>query len=313
MLDLVTLGESMVLFVPTGSGPLRHARNFRRFVAGAESNTAIGMARLGLKAGWISRLGKDEFGRTILNTIREEGVDVSKVIPDEHAPSGVFFKEFNDDTATNVYYYRAGSAASRLTPEDLHPEYISKAKYFHFSGITPALSPSCFLTILEAIKIARQAKLCISFDPNVRLKLWSLEQAKRFFDRVVPEVDLVLVNDEEIAMLTGENDIVRAARHLTQIGPSLVVIKMGVEGALAVSKKKVLKEPAMKVQAIDTVGAGDAFNAGFLSAQLKGLPIALSLRLGNILGGCATTRPGDIEGLPYSANIQDLLNEYSCA
>jgi 2-dehydro-3-deoxygluconokinase len=303
-IDVVTLGESMVLLVPTTRGLLRHAHSFERFVAGAESNTAIGLARLGHRVAWISRVGDDEFGQCVLHAIQGEGVDVSNVRIDQQHPTGIYFKERRGAGITRIYYYRADSAASHLSPEDLNPDIIGSAKYLHLSGITPALSQSCREAVLHAAETAQQASVKISFDPNLRLKLWSLDEAKKFFHEVVSKVNFILLNEEEIQLLTGESNIQKAAKLLIQQGPSRVIIKMGERGARSVSVSEVVHVPALKVEVVEAVGAGDAFDAGFLSGQLRNWSAKQALRLGNIMGAFATTASGDTEGLPCWKEVQ---------
>lgn len=171
MPEVVTLGETMVMMNPVTSGPLQYINQFTKQIGGAESNFAIGVVRLGHTAGWISKLGKDELGKYVLSFIRGEGVDTSRVKFTADAPTGLFFKERRKFGESKVYYYRKGSAASLMGPEDLDPEYISSAKYLHITGITPALSESCHLAVKEAIKIAKNHGVKVCFDPNIRLKL----------------------------------------------------------------------------------------------------------------------------------------------
>ncbi len=307
MLDVVTLGESMVLFVPMRIGLLRYAHQYERFVAGAESNTAIGLAKLGHHAGWMSRVGDDEFGQYILSFLRGEKVDVSRVTMSSDAPTGVFFKERRRIDSTRVYYYRSGSAASMMQPQDLDASYIGSAQFLHLTGITPALSDTCLETVMQAIDIAREAGVTISFDPNLRLKLWPAETARQTFLEIIPNVQLVLTSMEEAALITGQQNAATAAQQILEMGPQKVVIKQGAAGALGATKESSMHAPPMKVEAIESVGAGDAFNAGFLSGELRGWPLAESLRLGNIMGALATTAPGDIEGLPDWAEVQAFL------
>ena len=304
MLDVVTLGEAMVLLVPDRLGLLRYANRFERSVAGAESNVAVGLARLHHRVGWISRLGEDEFGAYLSSFIRGEGVDVSQVARDETAPTAVFFKERRRKGATRVYYYRSGSAASRMSPDDLDPAYIQQAKYLHLTGITPALSSSCRDTVQEALDIAATADVAISFDPNLRLKLWSLREARDVLLGIIKKVQLVLTSGEEARQLTGLDDPKKAGRALLGMGPEQVVVKLGAEGALALSEDHAVREPALEVEEVEAVGAGDAFNAGFLSGQLRGWDVRKSLRLGNIMGGLAVTVPGDVEGVPTWKEVQ---------
>lgn len=304
MLDVVTLGESMVLFVPQRHGLLRNAASFEKSVAGAESNLAVGLARLGHRVGWMSRLGTDEFGESILAFLRAEGVDVSAVVRDADAPTAVFFKERRRAGESRVFYYRAGSAASRLSTSDLDEEYIRGARCLHLTGITPALSPGCAAVTRRAMEIAREAGIPVSFDPNVRLKLWSAEAARESLLDLLPLVDWLLAGHEEVELLTGESDPERAAAMLAERGPGTVVVKLGSAGALALSGDESISCPAFPVEVVDTIGAGDAFDAGFLSGRLRGWSLSESVRLGTILGALATTVPDDVAGAPTWAEVQ---------
>lgn len=308
MLDVVTLGESMVQLTPTRTGLLRYASHFERFVAGAESNVAIGLSRLGHRTGWIGRVGADELGACVVASIRGEGVDVSQVVYDEEAPTGVYFKERRHPGLTRVYYYRAGSAGSRLAPSNLDAAYIREARYLHLTGITPALSTSCRETVWRAIRIANEAQVPISFDPNLRRRLWAEEEARSVLLEMLACAHLVLASVEEAVFLTGEDDPEAAARILQDMGPGQVVVRLGADGALAIGESGALEyKPALAVDVVEAVGAGDAFNAGFLAGQLRRWDLAQSLHLGNILGGLATTVPGDVEGLPTWAEVQPYL------
>src|SRR5439155_9881319 len=154
-MDVVTFGETMVLFAAAEQGPLRFASTYTRHAAGTESNFAIGLARLGHRVGWFSRVGDDEFGQYIVNTVRGEGVDTSRVIVDPEAPTGVLFKEKRELGPRKIVYYRRGSAASRLAPGDLDGDYIAAARYLHLTGITPALSERARETVFAAAELAR--------------------------------------------------------------------------------------------------------------------------------------------------------------
>lgn len=307
MLDVVTLGETMVLFVPTRTGLLRYAQHFDRFVAGAESNTAIGLSRIGHKVGWISKVGQDEFGEYILAFLRGEKVDVSKVKQSNSAPTGVFFKERRRTDSTRVFYYRSGSAASSLTPTDLDHDYLSQAKFLHLTGITPALSTGCMEAINHAIEIAHQSEVLVSFDPNIRFKLWPAEKAKEELLRIIPRTNILLTSKEEATFLTGEPNIKSAAKTLLSMGPEQIVLKLGAQGAYGITANEEVHQEGITVQVVETVGAGDAFNAGYLSGLLRGWGLQKSLQLGNIMGALATTAPGDVEGLPDWNEIQPYL------
>jgi 2-dehydro-3-deoxygluconokinase len=307
MLDMVTLGESMVLMNPLTNGPLQYVYYFSKHVAGAESNVAIGVRRLGFKSGWISRVGNDEFGKYILSFIRGQGVDVSQVKVDAEAPTGVFFKERRGFGLERVYYYRQGSAASKLSPEDLDPDYIGRSRILHLTGITPALSDSCRAATLKAVEIARRAGVKVILDPNLRLKLWSAEEARQFLLPLLEQVDAVLPNQEEAKLLTGCDEIEEACRDLARRGCSLVVTKVGAKGALLYVNGEVELVPGYRVpRVVDTVGAGDAFAAGFIAGLLAGLDPVAAVRQGNLLGALAVGVEGDIEGLPESEDLNHL-------
>ncbi len=306
-MDVVCLGEMMVMLVATEAGPLRSAETFRKHVAGSEANVAIGLARLGHRPGWISRLGADEFGLYIRNFLRGEGVDVSQVRLDPDHPTGIAFKEQRELGARRVIYYRRGSAASHLTPDDLDPAYFAGARYFHCSGINPALSASAGETMRRAIDLAHEAGALVSFDPNVRLRLWDADTFRRTVRAILPHCDLVLPGLDEAELLTGESEPLPAAEAIRQLGPRLVLLKLGAEGSLALSDEGVVRAPALRLERIvDPVGAGDGFAAGFLSGQLRGWPIAQSLRLGNVVGAAAMSVSGDVEGLPTWEEVQSL-------
>ena len=298
-LDVVTLGETMILMIAEQAGPMREATTFRRHVAGAESNVAIGLARLNHRSGWISRVGDDEFGRAVIFRVRGEGVDTSKVKVDAEAPTGLLVRERRDLGPIEQVYYRRGSAASRLSPDDLDAAYISQAAFLHLTGITPALSESCRQTVFAAAEIARSVGVKVVLDPNYRSKLWSRADACAVLRDLATRCDILLPGEEEAELLTGESDPELAARQLASLGPGLVVVKLGPNGALALTDGQVTRAPAVVLERIvDPVGAGDAFAAGFLAAQLRGLALVEALALANRCGAIAMTIAGDTESLP---------------
>lgn len=309
-MDVVTIGETMALFTPDSTGLMRYATNFTRKFGGAESNFSIGLSRLGHKAGWISRVGNDELGKAMLAFIRGEGVDVSQVKLDETAPTGLYFKEFRKVNDVRVQYYRKGSAASQMQPSDLNEEYIAKAKYLHISGITPALSTSCYETIMEAIKIAKRNKVTVVYDPNLRKKIWSEETARRVLLEIAEYADIVLPGVAEGDFMFGEKDPQKIAKLFMDKGASTVVVKVGAEGAYYFSKEEHELVPGFRVEnVIDPVGAGDGFAAGFISGLLDGLSLYKAVERGNAVGAIVTMVNGDVEGLPEAEEIDRLIND----
>lgn len=309
MPEVVAMGETMVLFSPMGDGPLRYIHHFEKRIGGAESNVCIGLSRLGHSAGWISRVGDDEFGRYVVSAIRAEGVDVSQVKVDPEAPTAVYFKERRAFGGGEVYYYRRGSAASRLSPKDIDPDYIRSANILMGSGITPALSAECRQSLRYAVKVAKEADRLFVFDPNLRLKLWSVREARETLLSFIKEADIVLPGADEAEFLTGLADPIQAARRLQSFGPRTVIVKTGAKGAIAVDGDEVYEVPGFPVErVVDPVGAGDAFAAGFLAGLLEGMDLVEAVRLANACGASATTVPGDIEGMPEREEIDRFLN-----
>lgn len=305
----------MVLFQPLNEGSLTYAPLFQRTIAGAESNVAIGLRRLGKSARWISRLGRDPFGEAVYAALAGEGVDVSRVIWDETAPTAVFFKEFKGYGDPNVYYYRKHSAASRLSVDDVNEDWFAGARHLHVTGITPALGASAADATAHAMKVAKRLGLTVSFDPNLRRKLWGEKEARETLLSLIPLCDLFLPGAEEAEFLLGEAKPDLSARAFLDMGPAAVVIKLGVEGSIGFVGEEVIHVPAYKVEhTVDTVGAGDAFAAGLLSiladgrgkqAWAKAMPDAL--QRANLYGALATQFKGDWEGLPKLEEVQRLL------
>ncbi len=298
-LDVITFGESMVLFSPCDKGPLRHVHNFTKSIAGAESNVAIALSRLGHSVGWFSKVGDDEFGRYLEFMIRGEGVDVSRIIFDNKHQTGLLFKELFEHVNPNVYYYRKNSAASFIEPSDLDFDYIKRAKILHITGITSAISETARETTFEAIKVAKKAGIKVSFDPNIRLKLWSLEEAKETLMEICKQSDILFPGIEESEMLLGTTDHEEILKEFHAMGVSEIALKLGKKGCLVSDGKMSEFVTGYFVERVeDSVGAGDGFAAGYLSSRLRGLSIKDAGDFANGVGAMATLVKGDSEGFP---------------
>ncbi|NLK98820.1 MAG: sugar kinase [Epulopiscium sp.] len=309
-MELITFGESMVLFNPGSKGPLRYVNDFKKTIAGAESNVAIGLARLGHSVGWFSKLGDDEFGRYIKATIRGEGVDVSRVRIDSQNNTGLIFKERFAHVNPNVYYYRKNSAAANITPEDLDEEYIKNAKILHLTGITPALSQSARETVFKAIQVAKDNDVLVSFDPNIRLKLWSVQEAKPVLLKIAESADIIFPGIDEGKILLGMENPEEIAKAFLGMGCKIAAIKLGKKGCYVAHKDKgeyVAGYPVEEVE--DTVGAGDGYAAGFLSGILRDLSITEAAQYANGVGAMATLVSGDMEGLPTYPQLLEFIGK----
>ncbi|GAA0614524.1 2-dehydro-3-deoxygluconokinase [Virgibacillus siamensis] len=311
-MDVVTLGETMILFVPEHTGPMRNTDRFTTRVAGAESNVAIGLARLGFQAGWISRLGDDEFGKKIRAFIRGEGVDTTRVIFDASADTGLFFKEKLAPGEWRVNYYRKNSAASRMRPEDMDESYIAGAKFLHITGITPALSEHCYETVLSAVEAAKKHGVLVVFDPNLRRKLWQEEKAREVLLELVSKADIVLPGMDEAEFLFGSGSPDQLARQFQKYGVTVVVMKLGKQGAYYSDQNFDGYVEGFEVsEVVDPVGAGDGFSAGFLSGLLDGLDLHEAVRRANAVGAMVTMAPGDVEGLPEKERLLNFVQSRS--
>lgn len=309
-MDIITLGETMVLFTPNKSGMLRNMDQFSAQVGGSESNVAIGLVRLGHKVGWISRLGNDEFGWKIYQSLRGEGIDLSQVQFDGDFQTGIYFKEMLNSEEVRVQYYRSNSAATQLQPSDLNEQYIASAKYLHITGITPLLSESCYETIMKAIEIARENNVTVVFDPNIRKTLKGSREIKKVLLEIASKSDIVLPGKSEGEYLTGETTPERMAKYFHGNGASIVIIKLGENGAyysVGDSDGYIAAYPVK--QMVDPVGAGDGFAAGVLSGLLDGLPVVESVQRGTVLGSLVTMVQGDIEGLPDRERLERINKE----
>lgn len=308
---VITLGETMVLINPTEQGPMKHISEFKKTTAGAESNVAVGLARLGHDVGWYSKLGADPHGEYIRSFVRGEGVDTSTVEFAENAPTGIMFKERRALGEPSVYYYRHGSAAATIAPEDLPIKYLADTEYLHLTGITPALSESCRDATLVAAERANEAGLTIAFDPNVRRKLWDSEDEMReTMLELVGRADIVLPGIEEGAVLFDTDDPEEIAAACRSRGAETAVVKLGAEGAFVADDTTAERVAGYDVErVVDPIGAGDGFAAGFLAGQLEGKGVVESTDIANAIGAFATTVAGDTEGLPTRAELDVFTGE----
>jgi 2-dehydro-3-deoxygluconokinase len=295
---VVTLGETMVALVAEEAGPLRYSSRFQRRAAGAESNVAIGLARLGVRAGWVSRVGDDEFGRYVCAAVRGEGVDTSHVESDPDRPTGIMIKELRPVGKSRVLYYRSGSAASALSPQTLPTAYLRRAGHLHLTGITPALSPSCADAALAAARTVVETGGTVSFDVNLRSQL-GVNDPLATFGPLIELARFLFLGADEAEQLFRTQDIEVVERELASLGVPAIILKLGANGARAYTSAegRWITAPGYKVPVVDEVGAGDAFAAAYLAAAFRGIPVEDALRIANAAGALATTVPGDVEGL----------------
>ncbi|MFI0814697.1 sugar kinase [Streptomyces sp. NPDC021098] len=327
--DVVCLGESMVTFVPSRPGRLAEVPAFARGIGGAESNVACGLAGAGHSVRWISRVGTDGFGDHLLTEIAATGVDVSCVQRDPRRPTGIYFRtageravesgppeEGQDDgqPLAEVVYYRAGSAAAAMSPALMPYEQTWSGRILHLTGITPALSADC-LALMRELTTRAPGRPLVSFDLNYRVSLWEDPerppgQGPGLLLGLARGCDLVFVGEDEAEAAWGIRGGAAAIREALP-EPDVLVVKQGAAGATAYAREAdgtdtVTFAPALRVDVVAPVGAGDAFAAGFLSGTLRGLPVAQRLRHGHLMAAAVLTVPGDL-GTPPSRAYADRL------
>ena len=308
-LDVITFGEAMMLLVADRPGPLENAQAFHKRTAGAETNVAIGLARLGLKVGWASRLGTDSMGRYLLAAMAGEGIDCSHVVCDASQKTGFQFKgKVLDGSDPPVEYHRMGSAASHMGIGDIDEAWLLGARHLHATGVFAAISASTLPAARKTMELMRAAGRSVSFDPNLRPTLWaSPELMRESINDLATRAAWVLPGLEEGRFLTGEDTAKGVARFYRQRGARLVVVKLGAAGAYFDSDSAgtghVPGFPVTKV--VDTVGAGDGFAVGVISALLDGLSVPDAVKRGAWIGARAVQVLGDSEGLPTRAELNE--------
>jgi 2-dehydro-3-deoxygluconokinase len=297
MLDLLTVGEPLVCL--TATGRLASSPTLAKSIGGAEANVAIGLARLGLRTAYVSRVGCDPFGDEVVRTLRGEGVDVSRVRRSARRPTGVMVKELRSPRDVRVHYYRQGSAATELDAVGELP----RARHVHATGITLALGAGPAAAVHELLSAARAMGASVSFDPNFRLRLWSLDDAVTAVREVLPGVDDLLLSEAEALAVAGAGELDEALRRLLDQGIARVVVRRGADGAVGAGdgrRVEVAAEAAGPV--VDCVGAGDAFTAGYLFERLRATTFEQAMATGAWAAGHVVAHRGDYEGLPDRAD-----------
>lgn len=300
--DILAFGETMAMFVAETPGDLASVDHFGKRIAGADNNVAIGLSRLGFKVAWLSRVGNDSFGRFVRTSLEAEGLDCTRLKVDPRHPTGFQLKSrVADGSDPVVEYFRRGSAASQLNIDDDYDAGLLAARHLHATGIPPALSPSVRAFSRHLMEAMRGAGRSISFDPNLRPSLWDSEaQMRRELNELASLADWVLPGLAEGRLLTGYDTPADIAAFYLDRGAQAVAIKLGPEGAYwrtGTSDGEVAGVAVAEV--VDTVGAGDGFATGFVSAMLDGLDVAAAVARGNWIGARAVQVVGDMEGLPH--------------
>lgn len=300
--DVVTLGEVLV-GLDSGGGRIEAARTLSKSVGGAESNTAIGLARLGHGVAYIGRVGDDPLGREVVRTLRGEGVDVSRLVRDVSRPTALMLKE-RWDSRVSVHYYRAGSAGSGLEVADVDLDLVARARLLHVTGVTLALGQGPRKAALAAASAARTAGVAVSLDANFRHKMAAPEELVNQFQELAPLADHVLLSWSEAVVCAGSADEAAVHAYARALAAPTVVVKGPHGGAVAfVDGELVARVEPVPVAVVDPVGAGDGFAVGYLHGLLSGDGVAARLATGAWVAGRAVSHLGDYEGLPLAHEL----------
>lgn len=304
MAEVLLFGEPMAMFVAKTAGELYEAEEFTRFLAGAEVNVAIGLKRLGHSVSYITKLGTDPFGTYIEQKLHLENVN-PQIFKDQDHSTGFLFKNKVLTGDPSVLYHRKNSAASHLTEEEVDSIDFSNAKLLHITGIMPALSLSCRNATYKMIEKAREHGLIVSFDPNLRPSLWESQSVMvRTINDIASRCDIVLPGENEGRILMGSEDAKAISAFYRNLGSKMVVVKLGARGAYIENESFSGEFKGFKVkEVVDTVGAGDGFAVGILSAYLEGLSPEKMVERANAIGAIQVSVESDNEGLPTQEEL----------
>ena len=302
-LDVLCLGEPLLEFNQIKEG---NKKNYISGYGGDTSNTAISIARQGMSVGLISKVGKDKFGSELFELWKREKVDSSHVYIHPEAPTGIYFVTHDAD-GHHFTYYRNGSAACQMTPLDVPKDDLSQTSFLHLSAITQAISLSSCETAFAAIHHARKNGVKVSYDTNLRLKLWSLDRARDVINRTVPMCEVILPSLEEATSLTGLVDPEEITDYYLDLGAKLVVLKQGSHGARVSDGKDNLNIPGHKVKAVDATGAGDTFDGAFLSEWLRRDDPFSAAEFANAAAALSTTNYGAVDSIPIRDEVKAFL------
>ena len=296
MVDVVTLGETMLRLSPVNVSTLEEAQQFQVDVAGAESNVAVGLARMELKVGWISKLVDNSIGRLIANRIHWHGVDISRIVWADSGRNGLYYLEPGaDPRPTRLIYDRADSAFTALTFEEVDKKYVAGAELLHLSGITPALGDSARDLIDRIVDYAKASDTMVSLDVNYRQKLWPPSVAKKILSPIIEKIDVLICSLNDAATVfeqTDKNPEAVVKSLYNKFSNRTVVLTMAAKGALAFDGKKIWQQDAFSAGIVDRIGRGDSFSAGFLYGYLR-KDIAAALKFGNAMAALNQTLKGD--------------------
>ena len=303
-LDIVALGEAMIEFNQTNANACAYVQGF----GGDTSNALIAAARQGAKGAYITKLGDDTFGRMLLQLWHDENVDTEGVAIDAAAPTGTYFVSHGTHGHT-FSYLRAGSAASCIRPSDVPAALVERARILHVSGISQAISASATDTVFHAINVARAARVKVSYDPNLRLKLWPIDRARAIICATIPLTDYFLPSLDDVRLVCGEDDPIAILDWCHRQGATTVVLKMGKEGSWVSKGEARTRIVAYPIEAVDATGAGDCFDGSLLARLAAGDDVVTAARWASAAAALTTTGYGAVAPLPTADQVAHFLGD----
>jgi 2-dehydro-3-deoxygluconokinase len=304
-IDILALGEPMVEFNQTGAGG---GRQYLQGFGGDTSNAAVAAARQGARVGYVSALGDDVYGRMLRELWSAEGVDHAHVRTDPRGYTAVYFVN-HDAQGHHFSFFRKGSAASLMRPDDLPADALRAAKFLHLSGISAAISDSACDTCFAAVDTARAAGVRVSFDTNLRLKLWPLSRAGAVMKELIRRSDLCLPSYEDVSAITGLQDPDALADFCLELGAKTVALKLGARGALIADGQRRTMLPPHPCKPVDATGAGDTFAGAMLARLVAGDDLVDAARYATVAAALSTEGYGAVEPIPRAAQVRAAMGQ----
>jgi len=311
-LDIITIGECLVEIMRDKKDVPHHVPGtyLGPYPSGAPAIFVDACARLGLKAGIIGAVGRDDFGKLLLDRLKGDGVDVSRVKVLEDNTTGVAFVTYFSSGSRQFIYHIKHAAAGQIFPEDVNPAYVKGSRLLHLMGSSLSINDNCREACYKAMEVAKDHEKIITFDPNLRPELLDVSTIRKICRPVLEAARAVLPSRVEAEALTGVSDPIEAGRKILEYGPEVAVIKLGEKGSVAVTKGEVIKVPAIRVKEVDPTGAGDVYDAAFVLGLLNDWPLKKILRFANAAGAIKVTRFGPMEGPLSRKEVEELLRKH---
>ncbi len=312
---VVCLGEVLIDFLAEDVGPLDSVSSFLKFPGGAPANVAVGIARLGVSCGFIGKVGSDPFGKFLISVLKQNGVNTTRIVRTNKAPTALAFVSRSKKGDRDFLFYRDICADALLNKNELPLDWLQNARHLHVGGVSLTRNPSQKAT-LHATNVAHQNGVTISFDPNLRLDLWSnsLETCRTILRQILRYTDIFLPSQEELFVIMETNDLSKALHLAHQLGPTLICVKRGAKGSLIseVSKSgkyNTYSQPPFEVIVQDTTGAGDGFNAGLIAGLVNDFTVAQAVFQGTAVASMVITKMGAMTGLPTKSELAEFLRK----